>query len=177
MPPEPLPLPGSSWECPSNWTARWGGLNYRRRRSVTNSRKPCASLRLLKLSARLMAPILGVVYRSVLGPADCSLHLVGHTGRGKSELLALGQQHHGASMHRLNLPGNWLSTGNSLESMAFQAKDAPLVIDDFKPGGAKSDIDRLHQLADRVFRAQGNWSGRGRCRADGSLRVPRPREA
>ena len=90
---------------------------------------------MLKLSARLMAPILGVVYRSVLGPADCSLHLVGHTGRGKSELLVLGQQHHGASMHRLNLPGNWLSTGNSLESMAFQAKDAPLVIDDFKPGG------------------------------------------
>jgi Domain of unknown function (DUF927) len=133
-----------------------------------------ASLRLLRLSVRLMAPILGVVYRSVLGPADCSLHLVGHTGRGKSELLALGQQHHGASMHRLNLPGNWLSTGNSLESMAFHAKDASLVIDDFKPGGAKSDIDRLHQLADRVFRAQGNWSGRGRCRADGSLRVPRP---
>jgi hypothetical protein len=51
-----------------------------------------SSLRLLKLSARLMAPILGVVYRSVLGPADCSLHLVGHTGRGKSELLALAAQ-------------------------------------------------------------------------------------
>jgi len=112
--------------------------------------------------------------RSVLGPADCSLHLVGHTGRGKSEALALGQQHQGAAMHRLNLPGNWMSTGNSLESLAFLAKDAPLVIDDFKPGGPKSDIDRMHQLADRVFRAQGNWSGRGRFRPDGTVRLPRP---
>jgi hypothetical protein len=133
-----------------------------------------ASLRLLRLSSRIMAPVLGVVYRAVLGPADCSLHLVGHTGRGKSELLALGQQHLGAGMDRLSLPGNWLSTGNALEGLAFLAKDTPLVIDDFKPGGAKADIDRLHQLADRVLRAQGNSSGRGRCRADGSVRAQRP---
>jgi hypothetical protein len=121
-----------------------------------------------------MVPILGAVYRAVLGQADCSVHLVGRTGRGKSEAVALGQQHLGAGMDRLHLPGNWLSTGNSLESLAFLAKDAPLAIDDFKPGGSKADIDRLHQLADRVFRAQGNASGRGRCRADGSLRAPRP---
>jgi Domain of unknown function (DUF927) len=133
-----------------------------------------ASLGLLRLSRPVMGPILGAVYRSVLGQADCSVHLVGRTGRGKSEVAALGQQHFGAGLDRLHLPGNWLSTGNSLEALAFLAKDAPLVIDDFKPGGSKADIDHLHQLADRVFRAQGNSSGRGRCRADGSLRAPRP---
>jgi hypothetical protein len=132
-----------------------------------------ASLGLRSLSNRLMSPILGAVYRSVLGGTDCSLHLVGHTGFGKSEMCALGQQHFGAGMDRLHLPGNWLSTGNSLESLAFLAKDALLVVDDFKPGGSKSEIDRLHALADRVLRAQGNNSGRGRCRPDGTLRPQR----
>jgi hypothetical protein len=121
-----------------------------------------------------MAPIMGAVYRAVLGAADCSLHLVGHTGQGKSELSAKAQQHFGAGMDRLNLPSNWLSTGNALEGMAFLAKDAILVVDDFKPGGSKSETDRLHSLADRVLRAQGNNSGRARCRADGSVKAPRP---
>jgi hypothetical protein len=133
-----------------------------------------ASLDLRSLSDRLMSHNLGAVYRSVLGGTDCSLHLVGHTGHGKSESSALAQQHFGPGMDRLHLPANWLSTGNSLESLAFLARDALLVVDDFKPGGSKSEIDRLHALADRVLRAQGNNSGRGRCRPDGSLRTPRP---
>jgi hypothetical protein len=133
-----------------------------------------ASLALRSVSDRLMSALLGAVYRAVLGGTDCSLHLVGHTGYGKSELCALAQQHFGAGLDRLHLPGNWLSTGNALESLAFLAKDALVVVDDFKPGGSKSDIDRLHALADRVLRAQGNSSGRGRCRPDGSLRPPRP---
>jgi hypothetical protein len=133
-----------------------------------------ASLGLLKLTPRVMAVVLGAAYRSVLGPADCSVHLVGHTGQGKSELSALGQQHFGAEMNRLNLPGSWLSTGNALETATNLAKDALVTIDDFKPGGSKADIDRLHAQADRVLRAQGNGSGRGRCRQDGSMRTPRP---
>jgi len=132
-----------------------------------------ASLDLLRISPRLMVPLLGSVYRSVLGPADCSVHLAGHTGHGKSELAALAQQHFGARMDRLHLPASWLSTGNSLEAMAFLAKDVVLVIDDFKPGGSKSEIERLHAQADRVLRSQGNRSGRGRCRADGTLRPAR----
>ena len=42
--------------------------------------------------ARVTVPILGAVYRSVLGKADCSLFLVGTTGLGKSELSALAAQ-------------------------------------------------------------------------------------
>jgi hypothetical protein len=133
-----------------------------------------ASLNLINLCPPIMIPILGTVFRSVLGPSDFSLNLIGHSGLGKSELIALGQQHFGVGMHRLQLPASWHWTGNALEGLAFLAKDTLLSIDDFKPVGSKADIDRMHQLADRVLRAQGNRSGRGRCRSDGTLKAPRP---
>jgi hypothetical protein len=114
-----------------------------------------AELRLLDFArARLVYPLVGAVYRSVLGPVDSSLGLIGQSGLGKSELAALGQQHFGAELHRLNLPGNWSSTANALESLAFLAKDALLVLDDFKPGGSKSEIDQLHAKADRVLKGR-----------------------
>jgi hypothetical protein len=123
---------------------------------------------------RVMFPLVGAVYRPPLGKVDSSLHAAGPTGGGKSEWAALGQQHYGPDMDRLNLPANWSSTPNSLEEAAFLAKDVPLTIDDFKPGGSKHEIDQWHSKADRVFRAQGNGSGRGRCRPDGTPRPVRP---
>jgi hypothetical protein len=134
-----------------------------------------ADLRLLDLAKpRLTYALLGAVYRAVLGQVDFSLCLVGKTGLGKSELSALAQQHYGAGLNRLNLPGNWTSTANALEGLAFLAKDALLTIDDFKPGGSKGEIDQWHSKAERVLRAQGNASGRQRCRPDGTLRADRP---
>ena len=62
----------------------------------------------------------------------------------------------------------------ALESIAFAAKDALLVIDDFVPGGTSSDIARWHRKADRVLRAQGNRSGRQRMRDDTTLRAEKP---
>jgi hypothetical protein len=35
----------------------------------------------------------------------------------------------------------------------FLAKDAVFVLDDFKPGGSRGEIDSWHSKADRVFRA------------------------
>jgi hypothetical protein len=77
-------------------------------------------------------------------------------------------------MDARNLPGSWSSTANSLESLAFHAKEALLVVDDFAPHGTTTDIARMHKEADRLLRAQGNRSGRGRCRPDGSLRPAKP---
>ena len=48
------------------------------------------------------------------------------------------------------------------------------MIDDFAPGGAVQDVQRLHREADRILRAQGNRSGRGRMRPDGSLQEAKP---
>jgi hypothetical protein len=133
-----------------------------------------ASLGVLRLGPdRLAYPLLAAVYRVVLGACDFALHLCGPTGAGKSERAALCQQHFGAGMDRLHLPGSWLGTGNSQEALAFAAKDAVLVVDDFAPGGA-ADVARAHREADRLLRAQGNRSGRGRCKVDGSLRAAKP---
>jgi hypothetical protein len=123
---------------------------------------------------RIIFPLLAAVYRAVLGPADYTEHLAGPTGVFKTELSALAEQHWGAGLDARHLPGSWASTGNSLEGLAFAAKDALLVVDDFAPHGSTFDVQRYHKEADRLLRAQGNRAGRGRCRADGSVRPPRP---
>jgi len=134
-----------------------------------------ASLRILELGPdRITIPVLAAVFRSVIGPADFSVHLAGRTGTGKSELGALAQQHFGPDMDARHLPASWSSTGNALEGVAFAAKDAMLVVDDFAPTGAPGDIQRYHREADRLLRAQGNSSGRQRMRADATLRAAKP---
>jgi hypothetical protein len=77
-------------------------------------------------------------------------------------------------MNARHLPASWSSTGNALEGLAFLAKDAVLVVDDFCPTGAKADIARYHREADRLVRAQGNQSGRQRMRHDSTLRPMKP---
>jgi hypothetical protein len=137
-----------------------------------------ASLRLADLAPPGVSfPLLAATYRAVFGDADFALHLAGETGAFKSELAALHQQHFGAAMDRLHLPGAWSSTGNALESLAFVAKDALLVIDDFAPQGNSGDLARYHGAADRVFRAAGNQAGRGRLDSSARLRDSKPPRA
>ena len=134
-----------------------------------------ASLALLELAPdQVTVPCFGAIYRAVLGSIDFTLHLAGPTGAGKTELAALAQQHFGPAMDSRHLPASWLSTGNALEGLAFQAKDVLLVVDDFAPNGTASDVQRYHKEADRLFRGQGNQAGRGRMRPDGSLRPAKP---
>jgi hypothetical protein len=134
-----------------------------------------ASLRILDLAPdRITVPLLAAVYRAVVGAADFGLHLAGPTGAGKTELAALVQQHFGQTLDARHLPGSWASTGNALEGLAFAAKDALLTVDDFNPTGSMADVQRFHREADRLLRAQGNWAGRGRCRADGTVKAGRP---
>ena len=92
---------------------------------------------------------------SVLGSGDCSIHLSGQTGTGKTEYAALAEQHFGPGLNARNLPASWSSTANALEGLAFYAKDALLVVDDFAPAGSQYDIGRFHRDADRLIRAPG----------------------
>src|SRR5579871_5884837 len=80
---------------------------------------------------RISFPLLAAVYRAALGKIDFSVFLAGQTGVFKTAMAALCQQHFGASMDATNLPANFASTGNALEGIAFHAKDALLVVDDF----------------------------------------------
>lgn len=122
----------------------------------------------------IMLPMMGSAWAAMLTHPDFSVFLVGDTGSGKSELAALAQSFFGAGFHAKNLPAAWSSSANSLEALAHAAKDCVLTIDDFCPTGSAAEQARLHAAADRVLRAQGNHSGRGRCRADGSIRPPKP---
>jgi hypothetical protein len=137
-----------------------------------------SSLAVLDLGPeRVTAPMLGATYRAPLGESDFSVHAAGPSGVFKSELPALCQQHYGAGLDSRHLPGNWSSTANATEMLAFAAKDMLLVIDDFAPGGSQNDVARLHREADRVFRGAGNRSCRMRLSADGTLRAVRPPRA
>jgi phage/plasmid primase-like uncharacterized protein len=134
-----------------------------------------ASLHILDLAEdRVTFPALAAVWRAPLGAGDFSPFLSGLTGVMKSELGALMQAHWGSGFHGKHLPAAWSSTANSLEAQAFLAKDALFVIDDFIPRGSTADVARLHEKADRVLRAQGNNSGRGRCNPDGTPRPEKP---
>jgi len=133
------------------------------------------SLRILDLAPlHITLPGLAAVYRAPLRICDFTLHLAGPTDAGKSALAALDQQHYGAEMDARNLPAGWESTANSLEGLAFLAKDALLVVDDFAPTGSMSDVQRLHRDADRLLRAQGNGTGRARMRSDATIKAPKP---
>lgn len=134
-----------------------------------------ASLRILELAPdQVSVPLLAAVYRATLGQADFSVHLAGGSGAGKSELASLAQRHFGRGMDSRHLPGAWSSTANALELLAFAAKDAVLVVDDFAPTGGAADAQRAHREADRLLRGQGNRAGRLRMRSDGTLRPARP---
>lgn len=133
-----------------------------------------ASLQLLRLVPGHVAySLLGTMGRAPLNeayPADFSVFLAGYTGTGKSEVAAIVQRHFGRGFDGKNLPANWSSTANSLEKIAFMAKDVPLVADDFVPKGNANDVAKAHKVAEQVLRAQGNRAGRQRMNADGTLR-------
>jgi hypothetical protein len=134
-----------------------------------------ASMQVISVAPyKVTIPLHASVARAILGGADYAPHLVGKTGARKTELAALEQQHFGPAMHSRAIPGSWSSTDNFLESSASATKDAIYVIDDYVTTGSSADASRLGAKADRVLRAQGNASGRGRLRSDATQRQTRP---
>ncbi len=135
-----------------------------------------ASLRCLSLAPdRVSFPLLAAVYRAPFGKTDFSMFLVGKTGVFKTALAAVCQQHFGTGMDAAHLPGHFASTANALESLAFHAKDALLVVDDFAPTGRHGDDD-LESVAERLFRAVGNQQGRSRMVGNGRLQLQPARQ-
>jgi hypothetical protein len=112
-------------------------------------------------------PLYCANWRSLLGRINLSLHIWGKSGRGKTALAAIIQQHHGHTMESDQLPIAWKSTENALEDFISRARDTVVVIDEFKPVGSKSRIDEWHAKADSIFQAIGN--GAFRARLDSNL--------
>ena len=136
-----------------------------------------ASLRCLCLAPdHITVPLVAAIYRAPFGNTDFSLYLAGKTGVFKTAIAAVAQQHFDAGLDAAHLPGHFASTANALESLAFEGKDALLVIDDYAPTGRYGD-DRLENVAERLFRAAGNQQGRSRMSGNGRVKSPRPPRA
>lgn len=130
------------------------------------------SLRLVNIGPKaVMWPMLLATYRAACGPADFALHLAGRTGTYKSEIVSLMQSHYGDGMDARHLPASWSSTTNALESLAYRAKDALMVVDDFVPLGTSYQVRQLQASADRIIRGQGNQAGRARLTEVSSMQV------
>ncbi len=120
----------------------------------------------------LSAPLLGAGYGAVLAEwlrPDFSLWIRGLTGKLKTSYAAVMLAHYGA-FDAKTMPANWESTVNALERASFLVKDAPFVVDDFRPPSDRFETGEMRRKAARLLRAAGNRTGRARMRADTSLR-------
>lgn len=133
---------------------------------LEQSLRACLALAQMNPSQAIL-PLIGATFLAPLQcfiPLDFSVFLHGVTGSFKSQLTMLCQSHYGRQFHN-SLPGNWASTENALEIMTFLAKDAVFVVDDFtylRNERSSLGYKELEKKAERIFRGQGNSTGRQR---------------
>ena len=167
-------VPGFELQLPSALQKYKLGWSEDRRALIEAVR---ASLRCLSVAPdRITFPLLGAVYRAALGQVDFSMFLTGQTGVFKTALAALCQQHFGAELDASHLPASFASTAQAIQSLAFQAKDTLLVVDDFVPTGRYSD-SALESAAEQLFRSAGNHQGRSRMNGNGRPSAAQPPRA
>ena len=118
-------------------------------------------------AAMFLAPLAEII------PPKFVLWIEGESGSLKTTMASLFMAHYGA-FDDDHVPTSWEGTANSLERLAFHAKDVPLLIDDFRPGASRYESERMQKAADRVIRAAGNRQGRSRLNADSSLKMTYP---
>ena len=117
---------------------------------------------------RLTIPLYAGMWRVAIDVVRFSLCLVGSTGLGKTEFTAALVQHFSRGMDAEHTAESFVSTANAVASVAHQAKNLPLPVDDFVPGGSQGKIQRTHDQADHLIRSQGNRAGRNHCNRDGT---------
>jgi hypothetical protein len=96
----------------------------------------------------IMTPLFCAIWNSVLGFSPINVGIFGKTSAGKTALAAVMQQHFGAGFRGGRspiLPGDWSSTVNYNERLAFIVKDGLAVFDEYKPNGSKANRMQLEQ--------------------------------
>ena len=101
-----------------------------------------------------------------------TLFLTGRTGTRKSTIAALILSFFGA-FTSTDLPMSFQDTANSITANAFTLKDVLTCIDDFYPSD-NAEMKKLNTTAQKIMRAYGDRTGRGRMRADCTLMENRP---
>ena len=101
-----------------------------------------------------------------------TLFLAGRTGTRKSTIAALILSFFG-KFTSTDLPMSFQDTANSITANAFTLKDVLTCIDDFYPSD-NAEMKKLNTTAQKIMRAYGDRTGRGRMRADCTLMENRP---
>lgn len=118
----------------------------------------------------ITVPIWAAMYLAPLArflTIDFGLWVHGLTGSMKSSIVACALAHFGGWQGKdakALLPSNFQSTSNNILMNAFQAKDVPLVIDDFAPGATQKEVRERDATASNLLRSVGNRAARGRMR-------------
>lgn len=99
-----------------------------------------------------------------------SLFIQGTTGSLKSAAAGVMLSFYGKNFDGFNLTENWSSTANSIEKKASLCKDALFVVDDYLSRGTANEINQQRAKAERIFRSQGNASGRDRLTSTTAIR-------
>ncbi|HWQ18293.1 MAG TPA: DUF3854 domain-containing protein [Methanotrichaceae archaeon] len=140
------------------------------------------SLSLLDLGpGKIMYPLLALVYLAPLCEPlrqagiepGFTTYIYGITGSFKSALEALVLSHYG-NFDSKSLPASFRDTHNSIEQLAFEAKDTLLVVDDLYPPQNPKEKARLEGTLEHLSRSQGDRSSRGRLTSDIKLREGSP---
>jgi hypothetical protein len=142
-----------------------------------------ASMELLTvLPLRIAAPLLAFTYLAPLheplqtaGYAPSTvLYLAGSSGSRKTTAAALALNHFGPAFNEKRIPASFRDTANAVQQKAFELKDAVLLVDDYAPSINPIEQRRMAGEAQKMIRAWGEHSERGRMNADGTLRFSRP---
>jgi hypothetical protein len=105
----------------------------------------------------IVIPSIGAVLAAFIEETDFSVHMHSETDAYKSSYALVLQRHVGPDFQIKDLQ-NWHNTANALQTVAFVAKDCPLVIDEYSPSQVGDD----EKTARRFFQAKGNCAGRAR---------------
>lgn len=133
-----------------------------------------AAAKCFSVHGEVSVAVFSLVWRSILGSSQASIHLAGGAGSGKSELASIAQRHFGPKMNRRALPMYWKSASdNALARARNVIGDSVLTIDDLLLRGGR-DEEKLAERVDAVFRGGWNGAGMQRLTRDGAVRAARP---
>lgn len=139
------------------------------------------SLNLLHLAKKeITFPLASLVYLAPLceflrianHEPNFVLWVHGRTGSRKTSLATLFLSHF--KEYSASPPATFKDTVNALERKAFHCKDSILLIDDYHPSSSKYEAEKMNQTAQYLVRLYGDKIGKGRMKADTSMRKEYP---
>lgn len=124
------------------------------------------------LAQAYLAPVFSAM-ESLQQPPAYVVYVVGASNAGKSTVAGYVQAHFGDFYNR-RFPANFNDTANNIRDKLFLAKDALLVIDDYRKGDDTKKYSAMDMVADNAISAVADRADRGRQTTDKKSAPVRP---